>query len=283
MINAIISHKDKTIVEEFPMKYHELYASLNENGIYESPRSIPLTDNEEDDIRVKLYSDNDFGSHLLLLFNENDTLGDVHTAIDAVAKAPDEVKETLEEYILHDQLENKENLYETLRELREINAPIVTTFYCPLTAKLHDSEYGEMHEVSNGYVAACAEEIDEALKREQSPDLEMADYITDHPTADEKLLMATWTVDMIDGTLYGRIDCRSTESFTAEEIQAIKEGISVQNSNGFGEEFEQQPLNTDKGDLYVAFWHYGDDYFIHTQAEMDEYIEQQQEMRIGGM
>lgn len=283
MINVIISHKDNTIVEEFPMELHDLYARLSEIEVYKGPHKIPLTDNEGDEIRVKLHSDNDFGNHLLLLFNEKDTLDDVHTAVGAITNASDEVKEMLEEYILYDQFENKESLYETLRELKEINAPIVSTFYCPLTAQLHDDGYGEMHDVANPYIAAYADEIEEAVKREQSPSFELADYITDHPTANKKLLMANWTVDMVDGTLYGRIDCRSAEPFTAEEIQAIKEGISGQNSDGFGEGFEQHPINTDEGDLYVSFWHYGDDYFIHTQAEMDEYIEQQQEMRIGGM
>ena len=98
----------------------------------------------------------------------------------------------------------------------------------------------------------------------------MAAYITDHPTANDKLVSAVWSVEEIDGVLYGRIDCRSAVAFTEEEIEALKDGISGQNSDGFGEGFEQRPIETDEGDMYVSFWNSGDDYFIRTKEEMDE-------------
>ena len=220
---------------------------------------------------------------LVLLFNENDTLEDVHTVVGAITIAPDEVKEQLEEYILHDQLDTKEELYDLLTELKETNAPIVTTFYCPLTGQIHDEEDGGMNDVDGRFLSDYISEIEEKLEHEQNPDFEIADYITDHPTANAKLKMARWSVEEIGGVLYGRIDCRSAEAFTPEEIEAIKDGISGQNSDGFGEGFEQREISTDEGDLYVSFWHSGDDYFIHTQEEMDEYINQGNGLKIGGM
>ena len=283
MINAIINNKDKTAVVEFPMDLYKLYQDLHEIGFQGGPHRVKLTDNEEDDIRVKLFSDNDFGNHLVLLFNENDTLEDVHTVVGAITIAPDEVKEQLEEYILHDQLDTKEELYDLLTELKEANAPIVTTFYCPLTGQIHDAEDGGMNDVDGRFLSDYISEIEEKLEHEQNPDFEIADYITDHPTANAKLKMARWSVEEIGGVLYGRIDCRSAEAFTPEEIEAIKDGISGQNSDGFGEGFEQREISTDEGDLYVSFWHSGDDYFIHTQEEMDEYINQSNGLKIGGM
>ena len=283
MINAIINNKDKTAVVEFPMDLYKLYQDLHEIGFQGGPHRVKLTDNEEDDIRVKLFSDNDFGNHLVLLFNENDTLEDVHTVVGAITIAPDEVKEQLEEYILHDQLDTKEELYDLLTELKEAEAPIVTTFYCPLTGQIHDEEDGGMNDVDGRFLSDYISEIEEKLEHEQNPDFEIADYITDHPTANAKLKMAKWSVEEIGGVLYGRIDCRSAEAFTPEEIEAIKDGISGQNSDGFGEGFEQREISTDEGDLYVSFWHSGDDYFIHTQEEMDEYINQGNGLKIGGM
>ena len=283
MINAIINNKDKTAVVEFPMDLYKLYQDLHEIGFQGGPHRVKLTDNEEDDIRVKLFSDNDFGNHLVLLFNENDTLEDVHTVVGAITIAPDEVKEQLEEYILHDQLDTKEELYDLLTELKETNAPVVTTFYCPLTGQIHDEEDGGMNDVDGRFLSDYISEIEEKLEHEQNPDFEIADYITDHPTANAKLKMARWSVEEIGGVLYGRIDCRSAEAFTSEEIEAIKDGISGQNSDGFGEGFEQREISTDEGDLYVSFWHSGDDYFIHTQEEMDEYINQGNGLKIGGM
>ena len=283
MINAIINHKDKTAVIEFPLDLYPLYQSLTDVGFQGGPHRVKLTDNEGDDMRVKLYSESDFGNHLILLFNENDTLEDVHTVVGAITNAPDEVKEQLEEYILHDQLDSKEELYDLLTELKEANAPVVTTFYCPLSGQLNDGEYDDMTEVDGRFLRDYISEIEDALEREHSPDFEIGNYITDHPTADAKIKMARWSVEEIGGVLYGRIDCRSAEAFTPEEIEAIKDGISGQNSDGFGEGFEQREIHTDDGDLYVSFWQSGNDYFVHTQSEMDEYINQGQGLKMGGM
>lgn len=283
MINAIINHKDKTAVIEFPLDLYPLYQSLTDVGFQSGPHRVKLTDNEGDDMRVKLYSESDFGNHLILLFNENDTLEDVHTVVGAITNAPDEVKEQLEEYILNDQLDTKEELYDLLTELKEANAPVVTTFYCPLSGQIYDGYDGGTSDVDGRFLSDYISEIEEKLEHEQNPDFEIADYITDHPTANAKLKMARWSVEEIGGVLYGRIDCRSAEAFTPEEIEAIKDGISGQNSDGFGEGFEQREIHTDDGDLYVSFWQSGNDYFIHTQSEMDEYINQGQGLKMGGM
>ena len=283
MINAIINHKDKTAVIEFPLDLYPLYQSLTDVGFQGGPHRVKLTDNEGDDMRVKLYSESDFGNHLMLLFNENDTLEDVHTVVGAITNAPDEVKEQLEEYILNDQLDTKEELYDLLTELKEANAPVVTTFYCPLSGQIYDGYDGGTSDVDGRFLSDYISEIEEKWEHEQTPAFEIADYITDHPTANEKLKMARWAVEEIGGVLYGRIDCRSAEAFTPEEIEAIKDGISGQNSDGFGEGFEQREIHTDDGDLYVSFWQSGNDYFIHTQSEMDEYINQGQGLKMGGM
>ena len=283
MINAIINHKDKTAVIEFPLDLYPLYQSLTDVGFQGGPHRVKLTDNEGDDMRVKLYSESDFGNHLMLLFNENDTLEDVHTVVGAITNAPDEVKEQLEEYILNDQLDTKEELYDLLTELKEANAPVVTTFYCPLSGQIYDGYDGGTSDVDGRFLSDYISEIEEKLEHEQNPDFEIADYITDHHTANAKLKMARWSVEEIGGVLYGRIDCRSAEAFTPEEIEAIKDGISGQNSDGFGEGFEQREIHTDDGDLYVSFWQSGNDYFIHTQSEMDEYINQGQGLKMGGM
>lgn len=278
MLNAIITANDQTAIIEFPIDQFDLYKQLGQIGIQKGPHKIPLTDDEDAEIQVKLYADNDFGNHVIRLFHERDTLDDVHTAVGAIDIASDDVKEQLEEYILHDQLAGTGHLYNTIRDIKEAIAPIVTTFYCPLTAQVHDDEYGDMNDVGDYEIRAAQYEIEEALEREQNPDFDMAAYITDHPTANDKLVSAVWSVEEIDGVLYGRIDCRSAVAFTEEEIEALKDGISGQNSDGFGEGFEQRPIETDEGDMYVSFWHSGDDYFIRTKEEMDEALGQGMKM-----
>jgi len=281
MLNAIITANDQTAIIEFPIDQFDLYKQLRQIGIRKGPHRIPLTDDEEADIQVKLYADNDFGNHVIRLFHERDTLDDVHTAVGAISNASDDVKEQLEEYILHDQLEGTGHLYNTIKEIKEALGPIVTTFYCPLSARIYDREYGDMNDVGEWAIRAAQYEIEDVLEREQSPDEELGDYITNNPTVNEKLVSAVWSIEDIGGTLYGRIDCRSAAGFTPEEIEVLREGIIGQNSDGFGEHFEQQPIHTDEGDLYVSFYHGGDDYYVRTQDEMDEVLGQG--MKMGGM
>lgn len=281
MLNAIVSTKDNSTVIEFPIDLYELYRQLNQNGVTQGPHRINIVDDENADVRVKLYSDSEFGNHIIRLMSEKDTLEDLHTVVGAINIAPDEVKEELEEYILYDQLNDKEELYSTLRELKESIAPIVTTFFCPLTAKIHDDEYGEMYDADDRAIRNAQYEIQEAIEKEQTPDFDMADCITDHPTANKKLVSAVWSVEEINGVLYGKIDCRSAEPFTSEEIEALKDGISGQNSDGLCEGFEQREIKTDEGDMYVSFWHSGDDYYIRTKEEMEEAL--YQGMKMEGM
>lgn len=114
MLNAIITANDHTAIIEFPIDIFELHQQIGTIGIRQAPHRVMLTDNEEDDVQVKLYSDNDIGNHLIRLFNEGNNLEDVHTVVGAISIAPEAVKEQLEEYILNDQLDNKQHLYDTI-------------------------------------------------------------------------------------------------------------------------------------------------------------------------
>ena len=49
----------------------------------------------------------------------------------------------------------------------------------------------------------------------------------------------------------------------------------LQNALSYGEHFEQQPIKTDDGDLYVSFWNSGDDYRIMERDELDGFIDGQ--------
>ena len=165
MLNAIVSTKENSAVIEFPLDLYELYHQLNQIGITQGPHRIKIIDDDNAAVRVKLCSESDFGNHVIRLINEKDTLEDLHTVVGAINIAPNEVKEELEEYILHDQLDNKEELYNALRELKESIAPIVTTFYCPLTAQIHDDEYGEMCDADDRAIRNAQYEIQEAIEK----------------------------------------------------------------------------------------------------------------------
>lgn len=60
ILNAIIENNGNTLIIDFPHSIYDVYEKLLSIGIRKSPNDIMLTDNEDDDIQVKLYSDSDF-------------------------------------------------------------------------------------------------------------------------------------------------------------------------------------------------------------------------------
>ena len=89
----------------------------------------------------------------------------------------------------------------------------------------------------------------------------------------------TFCVAEKKGILYGKVDFKLREPFTAEEKEKVKEWISAQNSDGFGEDLQDKHIETEDGNLYINLWSF-DDYFVYDEDEMNEYLSQQQN---GGM
>lgn len=118
MIKAVIKNEGNTLVTEFPKDYLSIYEELCSIGCRKALERIPLTDNEEDDIRVKLYSDSDFGNHLLRLFDEENTLADANTVCNIIEDMDDAIKEELEQNLLYDQYGDIEELISDIKELQ---------------------------------------------------------------------------------------------------------------------------------------------------------------------
>ena len=140
-----------------------------------------------------------------------------------------------------------------------------------------------MFKVGDSYLADSADEIADALNRYTANDEnDMAAYYNKDDGVSEKLTSAIWSVELYGSRLFGRIDCSLKEALTAEETEALRDWLTGQCSDGLGEGFEQQPIDTMDGELFVSFWNSGDDYAMMTESEFDEYL-QQNEMQMGGM
>lgn len=70
--------EDTPFVKDYDGQNFPAYEKLQSIGIMQPPKQIPLTDNEDEDIGVKLFSDNDFGNHLLLTLSEDNSLADAN-------------------------------------------------------------------------------------------------------------------------------------------------------------------------------------------------------------
>lgn len=282
MITAIIRNKENTLVLDFPRSIYDLYEKLQSVGIMRSPKQITLTDNENENIGVKLFSDNDFGRHLLFTLNEENTLNDANLLTLIVQAADEDIKEALEQDILYDQYGSMNEVVAAVRQMTQDAGPVKAVFFCPLVGNI-DEGNGDMFTVGDSYLADSEGEINDALKEYTANDEnDMAAYYNEDDGIKEKLTSAVWSVELHGGRLFGRIDCSLKEALTAEEAEALRDWLTGQCSDGLGEGFEQQPIDTMDGELFVSFWNSGDDYAMMTEDEFEDHL-QNTEMAIGGM
>lgn len=282
MITAVIRNRENTLVLDFPRSIYDLYEKLQSAGIMKSPKQIPLTDSEDEDIGVKLFSDNDFGRHLLLTLNEENTLNDANLLTLIVQAADEDIKEALEQDILYDQYGSMNEVVAAVRQMTQDAGPVKAVFFCPLVGNIDEGD-GDMFTVGDSYLADSADEIADALNRYTANDEnDMATYYNEDDGVSEKLTSAVWSVELHGDKLFGRIDCSLKEALTAEETEALRDWLTGQCSDGLGEGFEQQPIDTMDGELFVSFWNSGDDYAMMTEDEFEDHL-QNTEMTIGGM
>ena len=282
MITAIIRNKENTLVLELPHSIYDIYEKLQSIGIMQPPKQIPLTDNEDEDIGVKLFSDNDFGNHLLLTLSEDNSLADANLLTYIVQNASEDIKETLEQDILYDQYGSMNEVVAAVRQMTQDAGPVKAVFFCPLVGNIDEGD-GDMFTVGDSYLADSVDEIADALNRYTANDEnDMAAYYNKDDGVSEKLTSAVWSVELHGDKLFGRIDCSFKEALTTEETEALRDWLTGQCSDGLGEGFEQQPIDTMDGELFVSFWNSGDDYAMMTESEFEEYL-QQNEMQMGGM
>lgn len=282
MITAIIRNRENTLVLDFPRSIYDLYEKLQSVGIMKSPKQIPLTDNEDEDIGVKLFSESDFGRHLLLTLHEKNSIADANMMTLVIGAASEDIKEELEQNILYDQYDSMDEVISAVRQMTQDAGPVKAVFFCPLVGNIDEGD-GDMFTVGDSYLADSADEIVDALNRYTANDEnDMATYYNKDDGVSEKLTSAVWSVELHGDRLFGRIDCGLKEALTAEETEALRDWLTGQCSDALGEGFEQQPIDTMDGELFVSFWNSGDDYAMMTESEFEEYL-QQNEMQMGGM
>ena len=170
--------------------------------------------------------------------------------------------------------------WEHLRTLR---------LFCPLEGTIDPDEYNEYDDPVelHGAISQFADKILEAVEKERLPDEAerglMKYYHPEEGNAiEESIANKVWsyypTVEVVGkypaDKLYGVVECYLKEALTNKELEAFKEEVAGQLSDGWGEGFEQRPIDTDYGKLYVSFWSFDDSWGLTEESDFRSSLEQ---------
>ena len=156
-----------------------------------------------------------------------------------------------------------------------MTAPTETLrFYCPLTVHSYDDDV-QYVKLSNRYLARHEERIREALHEELRKNGDISNYLD--PPLKDKIASVEWDIEKIGRAVYGKIACELRAPLTEDEQFDLTEWILGQNSDGFGEDFEQQPVFTDDGELYISLWHDDPGYYVLPEDEFRAQVLGEQE------
>lgn len=152
--------------------------------------------------------------------------------------------------------------------------PTIMKLYMPLTADFYGrNEWGDISEDSeewNGRALLDHEgSILAALVKNRMPEETergIMHWYGRNDSVDDKVRSVVFTVEERERRLWGVAECRVAGALTPGELSTLKEYIGGQASDGWGEGFEQRPIDVDGGELYVHLWN-SDDWSIQTEQE----------------
>lgn len=256
-----------------------IYALFRELNITDYPYRLKIGQNKNG-VSVRIVSDNDFDAAIAeILTNNRDALSDALIVSRLLNDIKDEtMQEEIERNALNGQYETKEDIYADIRKMKIEFASAHEDFYCPLQATIIDDNDNEWN-IAQEDLPVYENKIQLKIEDCQEADMDMAAYVGKHANMRDKLLYVEWGVENRNDRLYGKISCYFNTPPSAEETERLKDAITGQNADGFGEGFEQRGIKTEDGEIHVSLWNH-EEYFLKSSAEMDEYL-QKNDIKMG--
>ena len=174
-----------------------------------------------------------------------------------------------------------EQLDDALRPLS--TEPSTLRLYMPLTAELFEDQFNydqEPEHLEGRELYQYAEQIAKALEDYRMPEEAergIMHWYHEEDSVNEKVRSVVFRLEKRDFQLWGVAECQLLRGLTTKEMDTLKQYITGQASDGWGEGFEQRDIGVDEGVLNVHLWN-SDDWSLQTEEER---FSQQQKM--GGM
>ena len=128
----------------------------------------------------------------------------------------------------------------------------------------------EPTELSNYEAIRYVDNINAALRREDLPaeaERGLMHYYGKNDEVDRKVRKVTFSAEVRDQKLWGVAECQVAGELTSVELTELKEFVSGQASDGFGEGFEQREISVPDGhEIYAHLWQW-ENWSIQTEQE----------------
>lgn len=158
--------------------------------------------------------------------------------------------------------------------------------YMPMNVELYErsewGDYDESVEIPAQYATEYAGLIRDAILKERrfcGGERGMMEYYGKSDNVNFKVKSYNFDVEVRDGALWGVAECEVYGELTDSELELLKDNITGQAADGFGEGFEQRDIYTADGDMiYAHLWSSGKDWHIQTEQELfgqDEVMDMQ--------
>lgn len=150
--------------------------------------------------------------------------------------------------------------------------------YVPLKIGEYNNDIGAEEEIyGNDYYESISKQVKQYCDREGEKGL--AEYFWDEDKCRNKVYSIKPDVEIVNDKMMGVAVIKITEPLNAAELDSLKEFVTGQFSDGWGEGFEQHEFKIDGHELYIHFWN-SDNYYIHTDEDLKEKFDMEVEQGI---